>query len=215
MVSNKFKLVSFDFDGVMITQVNSWGFLREYKNIPKGRINDYKKKLNPREFRESEHVLFRKVNLHFKDFVEAGKLLTLQPLIKEVIKELFDNNLIIIINSAAPNIMIQQKVEEIGNKYFQQIFSMHPLFDFKGYFYDTFIPFETDDFDVDKIGAIEFIRKENHIRPDEIVHIGDGLSDIICFKRYFGISYNVHHEKVKNASDKHIESLGELVDFLI
>ena len=185
-LKNKFKLISFDFDGVITTQVNSWGFLREYKQIPKGRIGDYKVKLNPREFRNSEHELFKKVKLHYRDFIVAGKLLELQPLIKEVIKELHDNGIKIIINSAAPHVMIQQKVmNEIGSKYILQIFSMHPLFDFEGYFYDTFLPFETENFDVDKIGAIEFARKNENIKRDEIVHVGDGLADIICFKKYY------------------------------
>jgi len=211
----KFKLISFDFDGVMITQVNSWGFLREYKGIPKGRIDDYKTKLNPREFRNTEHILFKQAKLHYNDFIEAGKLLTLQPLIKEVVKELYYNGLIIIINSAAPHLMIQQKVNEIGSKYIRQIFAMHPLFDYRGYFYDTFLPFETEDFEVDKIGAIEYIRKMDGIKKEEVAHIGDGISDIICFEEYYGISYNVHNEKVKKSADVHIESLGELLNILI
>ena len=212
---NKYKLISFDFDGVITDQVNSWGFLRDYKNIPKGRIDDYRVKLNPREFRDTEHELFKSIKLRFIDFINAGKALSLQPLVKEVIKELSDNGIIIIINSAAPHLMIQQQVNEIGPEYIQQIFSMHPLFDVNGYFFDTFLPFETNNFEVDKIAAIEFTRELNNIEIDEVVHIGDGMTDIICFKKYYGISYNVHHEKVKEASHKHIESLGELVDFLI
>jgi len=214
-LSKRFKLISFDFDGVIIEQVNSWGFLREFKNIPKGRFEDYKTKLNPREFRETEHELFKSVKLHYKDFELAGQLLTLQPLVKEVIQELYEHKMIIIINSAAPKIMIQQKVNEIGKKYFWGIFGMVPLFDYEGYFYDTILPFETENYEVDKIAVIEFVRNLENISHDEVVHIGDGITDIPVFKEYYGISFNVHHEKVKNESDLHINSLAELIDILL
>ncbi|MHA1311265.1 MAG: HAD family hydrolase [Candidatus Helarchaeota archaeon] len=214
-MNNKFKLISFDFDGVITVQVNSWGFLRDYMNIPKGRIDDYKVSLNPREFRETEHILFKKAKLHYRDFIEAGKLLTLQPLVKEVIKELYENGLIIIINSSAPNIMIHQKVKEIGHEYIRQIFAMHPLFDYKGYFYDTFLPFETDNYEVDKIGAIKFMQKNYNIKKDEIAHIGDGITDVKVFKEYFGISFNIHNEKVREYSQIHIDSLGELINICL
>jgi phosphoglycolate phosphatase-like HAD superfamily hydrolase len=214
-VKKEYKLISFDFDGVMIKEVNSWGFLRDFKNIPKGKIDLYKTKLNPREFRDTEHELFREVKLHYRDFVEAGKLLTLQPLVKEVVRELYQRGKEIIINSAAPHIMIQQKVEEIGSNYIDHIFSMHPLFDYRGFFYDTFLPFETETYEVDKIAAIEFARKMKHIKKDEVVHVGDGKTDIICFEKYYGISYNVHHDNVREAAHIHIESLGELIDILV
>jgi len=147
--------------------------------------------------------------------VEAGELLNLQPLVKEVIKDLYEAGLKIIINSAAPHVMVQQKIKEIGPQYFLQIFCMHPLFDFKGYFFDTFLPFETENFDVDKIGVIEFTRKRENIKKEEVLHIGDGMTDIICFKEYHGISYNVHNEEVRKSANKHIESLGELIDLLL
>ncbi|MBD3230587.1 MAG: HAD-IB family phosphatase [Candidatus Lokiarchaeota archaeon] len=215
-MKKEFKLVSFDFDGVLIEQVNSWGFLRDFKNIPKGKIDQYKVSLNPREFRNSEHDLFKEARLHYNDFIEAGKNLTLQPLAKEVVRELHANGLKIVINSAAPHIMINQKVKQIGKECFKQVFSMHPLFDYRGYFYDTFLPFETKNFEMDKIQALEFARKYyNDIKKNEVVHIGDGLTDIICFENYYGISYNVHSERVKAASDMHIESLGKLIDILI
>jgi len=214
-LKGQFKLVSFDFDGVMISQVNSWGFLREFKNIPEGKIKDYKVKLNPKEFRESEHELFKAARLHYDDFVAAGNALILQPYVKEVVKELYNHGMKIIINSAAPHIMIQQKVNEIGKEYILGIYSMEPQFDEKGFFYDTILPFETKDFNVDKIAVIEHVRKQENIEKGEVVHIGDGLTDIICFKEYYGISYNVHHEKVKLAAHKHIESLRELLDILI
>ncbi|MHA1299516.1 MAG: HAD-IB family phosphatase [Candidatus Helarchaeota archaeon] len=214
-MKDRFKLISFDFDGVMIEQVNSWGFLREYKKIPEGKIKEYKVKLNPKEFRDSEHELFKAAGLHYNDFVAAGKLLKLQPYVKEVVKKLHKSGMIIIINSAAPHIMIQQKVNEIGPEYIKGIYSMEPQFDEKGFFYDTILPFETEDFNVDKIAVIEHVRKEENIASDQVVHIGDGLTDIICFKKYYGISYNVHHEKVKLAAHKHIESLKELIDLLV
>lgn len=214
-MKRQFKLISFDFDGVWIEQVNSWGFLREFKNIPEGRIKDYKIKLNPKEFRDSEHELFKAAKLHYDDFVAAGKALVLKPHIGEVIKELYNNGMKIIINSAAPHIMIQQKVNEIGSNYILGIYSMEPQFDSEGFFYDTILPFETKNYDVDKIGIIEYVRKKENIERDKVVHIGDGITDIVCFKEYYGISYNVHNEKVKLAANRHIESLKELLDILI
>ncbi len=215
-MKGRFKLISFDFDGVIITQVNSWGFLREYKKIPEGKEKDYlKKKINAKEFRDSEHVLFKAAKLHRQDFIEAGKLLILQPGAKEVIKKLHKNHLKIIFNSAAPDIMIQQKVNEIGPECILGIYSMQPQFDEQGYFQDTFLPFEDKNFNVDKIAVIEHVRKKENIQKDEVAHIGDGLTDIICFKKYYGISYNVHHEKVRSAAQEHVESLGELIDLIV
>ncbi len=106
-------------------------------------------------------------------------------------------------------------INEIGKKYFWGIFGMVPLFDYEGYFYDTILPFETENYEVDKIAVIEFVRNLENISHDEVVHIGDGITDIPVFKEYYGISFNVHHEKVKNESDLHINSLAELIDILL
>ena len=52
----KKKVISFDFDGVIVTQMNSWGLIREMKQMPEGRIDDYAKGIiNGKEFRNSSH----------------------------------------------------------------------------------------------------------------------------------------------------------------
>ncbi|MHA1785485.1 MAG: HAD family hydrolase [Candidatus Helarchaeota archaeon] len=206
------KLISFDFDGVIVSGFNTWFKIRTLRKIPDGRFPEYQKGiLNGLEFRESEHVLFKEVKLCKQDFIDVAKILKLSPNIKKVAKLLNDEGYILIINSAAPKLSIETKLKIEGMNSFKYIYSMVPLFDENGMFYDTYIKFLDENKDFDKLQVLKEVSKREGIKLSEMIHVGDGINDIKAFKSCVGISYNAQNEKVRESAKYNINDLMEII----
>ncbi|MHA1651848.1 MAG: HAD family hydrolase [Candidatus Helarchaeota archaeon] len=211
----KYRVISFDYDGVIVDQINSWGLIREIKGIPEGRIEDYMKGIiDGKEFRDSEHILFKKYNLRYEDFIEAGKREKFHSNVKKTIEELFQKGYILFINSAGPRPTILTVLRRFKPQAFKYVFSMVPLFDVNNVFYDTYVPYEDANRDVDKVKVLEVVAEREHVPVEDIIHVGDGVTDIPCFKRCIGISFNSHSSKVAQNAKYNIENFSELISLV-
>jgi phosphoserine phosphatase len=211
----KHKVISFDFDGVLVTQMNSWGLIREIKGIPEGNLEDYAKGvINGKEFRDSEHILFKKSNLRYEDFILAGTKETFHPHVKETIEALFHKGYVLLINSAGPRPTILTVLRCFDPQPFKYVFSMVPLFDINNIFYDTYLPFEDANHDVDKVRILQEVVKKENVPLESIVHVGDGTTDIPCFKLCVGVSFNSHSKKVVQSARYNLEKFEDLVSFV-
>ncbi len=211
----KHKVISFDFDGVLVTQMNSWGLIREIKGIPEGNLEDYAKGIiNGKEFRDSEHILFKKYNLRYEDFILAGTKETFHPHVKETIEALFHKGYVLLINSAGPRPTILTVLRRFDPQPFKYVFSMVPLFDTNNIFYDTYLPFEDTNYDVDKVQILHEVVKKENVPLESIVHVGDGTTDIPCFKLCVGVSFNSHSKKVVQSARYNLEKFEDLVSFI-
>jgi phosphoserine phosphatase len=211
----KIKVISLDYDGVIVSQINTWGLIREIKGIPEGRLEEYAKgEINGKEFRDTEHILFKKYNLGYEDFIEAGNREKLHPNVKNTIEELYKRGYTLFINSAGPRPAILTVLRRWQPQPFKYVFSMVPLFDINNVFYDTFLPFEDKNYDVDKIGVLEEVAKREEVSVESITHVGDGVTDIACFKVCIGISFNSHSRKVAQSAKYNIEKFEDLVPLL-
>ncbi|NHI90911.1 MAG: HAD family hydrolase [Candidatus Lokiarchaeota archaeon] len=209
------KLISFDFDGVIVHGFNTWFKIRELRNIPEGRYLDFQNGLiDGLEFRNSEHVLYKQVKLCKKDFEDVANILELSPHVKEVITELKNQGYILAINSAGPKLSIQTKLEREGINFFKYICSMIPLFDANGFFYDTSVPYLDEIKMFDKLKALELISKKESIPLKEMVHVGDGVNDIKAFEKSIGISYNPQNKRVIESAKYNIDDLKDLIPLL-
>ncbi len=211
----KIKLISFDYDGVIVHGFNTWYKIRELKNIPEGRYEDFKKGIiKGIELRNSEHVLFKKVKLCKQDFIDVAKEQTLTPHVKDVIIKLYELGLILIINSAGPKFSIKSKLKMENIEYFKYICSMIPLFDENDYFYDTNVPYLNKKELFDKVKPLELIAKKENLRFDEILHIGDGMNDIAAFKKCIGVCYKPQNKKIEEYANYKIEDLREILTLI-
>lgn len=209
------KLISWDFDGVIIHGFNTWFKIRELRNVPEGRYLDFQKGLlNGKEFRDAEHVLYKSVNLCRQDFKDVITILELSPHVKEVITTLKNEGYILAINSAGPKLSIETKLEAEGIHFFKYICSMIPLFDEDGLFYDTDVPFLDDNMMFDKFEALKYFSQKENIPLDEIVHVGDGINDIKAFESCTGISYNAQSKIVEESAKYNLKDLRELIPLL-
>ncbi|MFX1293400.1 MAG: haloacid dehalogenase-like hydrolase [Promethearchaeota archaeon] len=209
------RVISFDFDGVIVNQVNSWGLIREILGIPEGRIKSYiKGTINGKQFRDSEHILFKQYNLRYEHFIQAGKQEQFHPNVKETIEESFHKGYILLINSAGPRPIILTVLRRFQPSTFKYIFSMIPLFDINNYFYDTYLPFEDDNYDMDKVKVLELVAKRENIPVESIIHVGDGFTDISCFKKCIGVSFNSHNQKVIQSAQYNLENFKDLIPLI-
>ncbi|MHA1266313.1 MAG: HAD family hydrolase [Candidatus Helarchaeota archaeon] len=208
-------VISFDFDGVITTQMNSWGLIREMKGMPEGRIEEYGKgKINGKEFRDSEHIIFRKFNLRYEDFIHAGEKEKLHPGVKETIEALHTKGCILFINSAGPRPTILTVLRRFHPQPFKYVYSMVPLFDVNNLFYDTYLPFEDENYDVDKVQVLREVAKKENVSVKSIIHVGDGVTDIPCFREGIGVSFNSHSSKVIQSADYNINTFNELMELI-
>jgi phosphoserine phosphatase len=209
------KIISFDFDGVIVTQMNSWGLIREIKGIPEGRLDEYAKRLiNGKEFRDTEHLLFREYNLGYDDFIQAGNQEEFHPNVYESIIALYQRGHILCINSAGPRPTILTVLRRFEPQPFKYVYSMIPLFDINNIFYDTYLPFEDDNRDVDKVRVMQEIAQKEEVPLESLVHLGDGASDLPCFERCIGISFNSHNPKVIQSAQYNITDFNELIPLI-
>ena len=209
------RVISFDFDGVIVEQMNSWGFIRDMKGMPEGRIEEYGSgKINGREFRDTEHIIFKKHNLVYDDFIKAGNEEKLHPQVMETITELVKQGYIMFVNSAGPRPTILTVLKRFRPQPFKYVFSMVPLFDVNNIFYDTHLPFEDENHDVDKVNVLREVAKREEVPIESIIHIGDGVTDIKCFKKCIGISFNSHSSKVVQSAQYNLEKFGDLIAIL-
>jgi HAD superfamily phosphoserine phosphatase-like hydrolase len=208
-------VISFDFDGVIVNQINSWGLIRELKGIPEGNIEEYATgKINGKQFRDSEHILFKKYDLRYENFIEAGKRENFHPKVKETIEKLFEKGYILFVNSAGPRPVILTVLRRFEPRAFKYVYSMVPLFDANNVFYDTQVPYEDANHDVDKVKVLEEVAKKENIAVESIIHVGDGVTDIPCFKKCVGISFNSHNPKVVQSAQYNLENFEDLVPLL-
>ncbi len=211
----KHRVISLDFDGVIVDQINSWGLIREIKKIPEGKIEEYAKGIvNGKEFRESEHILFKKHNLRYEDFIEAGKREKFHTGVKATIEKLHKEGYILFVNSAGPRPVILTVLRRFQPQAFKYVYSMVPLFDVDNVFYDTHLPYEDENFDVDKVKVLEVVAEKENVPIESIVHVGDGVTDIACFKKCIGVSFNSHNQKVVQSAKYNIQKFEELVPLL-
>lgn len=209
------RVISFDFDGVIVTQMNSWGLIREMKGMPEGRLEEYGSgKINGKEFRDSEHILFKQFNLTYNDFIEAGKREQLHPNVKETINTLRQKGYILFINSAGPRPTILTVLRQFQTQPFKYVFSMIPLFDTNNVFYDTLVPFEDSNHDVDKVKVLAEVAEKEDVPIDSIIHVGDGITDVSCFKKCIGVSFNSHSTKVIQNAKYNLENFADLVELV-
>ncbi len=213
---NKTKIIiSFDFDGVIVDQMNSWGLIREMKGMPEGRIDDYaNRKINGKEFRDSEHIIFKEFNLKYDDFIEAGKKEILHKNVFGTINELYNRGCILFVNSAGPRPTILTVLRRFQPQPFKYIFSMVPLFDIYNDFYDTYLPFEDNNHDVDKVKVLHEVARKENVPVESIIHVGDGITDIPCFKICIGVSFNSHNRKVIENAIHNIENFQDLLELI-
>lgn len=208
----KIKLISFDFDGVIVKGFNTWFKIRELKEIPEGRYEDFKKGLlNGLEFRESEHILYKEANLCKQDFIEVARIQESTPNVKELINKLHKRGIILAINSAGPKLTIETKLKLEKIDFFKYICSMIPLFDENDLFYDTDVPYLDSNKMFDKVKPLEIFAKKENLKFDEIIHIGDGINDVAAFKKCIGVGYNVQSRKLRETADYIIDDLLELL----
>ncbi|MHA1277670.1 MAG: HAD family hydrolase [Candidatus Helarchaeota archaeon] len=211
----KYTVISLDFDGVIVDQINSWGLIREIKGIPEGRIDEYAKGIiNGKGFRDSEHILFRQHHLTYEDFIEAGKRERFHEGVKETIEKLHREGYILCVNSAGPRPTILTVLRRFQPQAFKYVYSMVPLFDVNNVFYDTYLPYEDENHDVDKVKVLELIADNEEVPVETIIHVGDGVTDIPCFKKCIGISFNSHSQKVVQSAKYNIEKFEELISLL-
>lgn len=204
-----------DYDGVIVSQINTWGLIREIRGIPEGRLEEYTKGIiNGKGFRDTEHVLFKKNNLKYEDFIEAGNQEKLHPNVKETIQQLYERDYVLFINSAGPRPTILTVLRRWNPQPFKYVFSMIPLFDVNNVFYDTFLPFEDMNHDVDKVRVLQEVAQREEIPIESIVHVGDGVTDIACFKVCIGISFNSHSKKVVQSAKYNLENFKDLIPLL-
>lgn len=209
------RVISFDFDGVIVTQMNSWGLIREIKGIPEGRLEEYANRLiNGKEFRDTEHLLFREYNLCYDDFIQAGKQEELHLNVYESIVALYERGHILCINSAGPRPTILTVLRRFQPQPFKHVYSMIPLFDTNNVFYDTYLPFEDNNRDVDKVRVMQKIARLEEVPIESIIHVGDGVTDIPCFNLGIGISFNSHSSKVVQSAQYNITDFKELISFI-
>ncbi|NVM30941.1 MAG: haloacid dehalogenase-like hydrolase [Candidatus Helarchaeota archaeon] len=214
-MDQKKTLISFDFDGVIVNQMNSWGLIRDRKGMPDGRIDDYATgKINGKEFRDSEHVIFKKFNLRYEDFIEAGKKEKLHSNVLETIMELYNRGYILLVNSAGPRPTILTVLRRFQPQPFKYVFSMVPLFNVNNVFYDTYLPFEDSNQDVDKVRVLVEVAKRENVPVKSIIHVGDGVTDIACFKICIGVSFNSHNRKVIENAKYNLEEFKDLIDLI-
>jgi len=208
-------VISFDFDGVIVTQMNSWGLIREIKGIPEGRLEEYAKRLiNGKEFRDSEHLLFKEYQLCYDDFIQAGNQEEFHPNVYESVITLARNGHILCINSAGPRPTILTVLRRFQPQPFKHVYSMIPLFDINNIFYDTYLPFEDANRDVDKVRVMREIAQKEGVQLESIIHVGDGITDIPCFELCIGISFNSHSSKVVQSAQYNITDFGELTQLI-
>lgn len=208
-------VISFDFDGVIVNQINSWGLIRDLKAMPEGRIDDYASgAINGKEFRDSEHEIFKKFNLRYEDFIEAGNREVLHPNVKETVIELHKKGYILFINSAGPRPIILTVLKRFRPQPFKYVFSMVPLFDVNKVFYDTLLPYEDKNRDVDKIRVLQEVARRENVPVESIIHVGDGITDIACFKNGIGISFNSHNPKVVKSAQYNLENFEDLISLI-
>jgi phosphoserine phosphatase len=81
-------------------------------------------------------------------------------------------------------------------------------------FDDSYVPYEDENRDVDKVRVMQEIAKKEEIQIDSIVHVGDGVTDIPCFKLGIGISFNSHNPKVVQSAKCNITDFKELVPLI-
>jgi len=206
------KLISFDFDGVIVHGFNTWFKIRDLRNVPEGRYEEFQKGLlNGLEFREAEHVLYKQVNLCKQDFIDVAEIQEVSQNAIEVVTKLHERGIILAINSAGPKLSIQSKLKLENIDYFKYICSMVPLFDENDLFYDTDVPFLDVNMMFDKVKPLEIFAKKENIKFNEMIHIGDGMNDVAAFKKCIGVSYNVQSRKIKESADYNIEDLNELL----
>ncbi|HUX98000.1 MAG TPA: haloacid dehalogenase-like hydrolase [Candidatus Deferrimicrobium sp.] len=211
----RIKVISLDYDGVIVSQINTWGLIREIRGIPEGRLEEYTKGIiNGKGFRDTEHVLFKKNNLKYEDFIEAGNQEKLHPNVKETIQQLYERDYVLFINSAGPRPTILTVLRRWNPQPFKYVFSMIPLFDVNNVFYDTFLPFEDMNHDVDKVRVLQEVAQREEIPIESIVHVGDGVTDIACFKVCIGISFNSHSKKVVQSAKYNLENFKDLIPLL-
>ncbi|NVM56052.1 MAG: HAD family hydrolase [Candidatus Helarchaeota archaeon] len=211
----KHKVISFDFDGVIVDQMNSWGLIRDIKGIPEGKIEEYSKGLiSGKEFRDSEHVLFKQCNLRYEDFIQAGKQEKFHPRVKETIVKLSQKGYVLFVNSAGPRPTILTVLRRFQPQAFKYIFSMVPLFDVNNVFYDTQLLYEDENRDVDKVKVLEVVAQKENVPIESIIHVGDGVTDISCFKKCVGVSFNSHNPKVVQSAQYNLENFEDLVSLL-
>ncbi len=210
-MKNKKLVISFDFDGVIVTQMNSWGLIREMKGMPEGKLEEYASgEINGKEFRDSEHLIFKQYNLVLDDFIQAGKKEKFHSGVKETISELSKRGYILFINSAGPRPTILTALRQFRPQPFKYVYSMIPLFDVNNIFYDTYVPFEDDNHDVDKIKVLKDVAAKENVPVESIIHVGDGVTDISCFKLGIGISFNSHNAKVVQSAQYNLKKFEEL-----
>lgn len=208
-------IISFDFDGVIVTQMNSWGLIREIKGVPEGRLEDYaKRRINGKEFRDSEHTLFIQHKLCYEDFIQAGKQEQFHQNVYETIGKLQKKGCIMCINSAGPRPTILMVLRRFQPQPFKYVYSMIPLFDVNNIFYDTYLPFEDENRDVDKVRVMQEIATKEEAPLESIVHVGDGVTDIPCFKLGIGISFNSHNPKVVQSAKYNMTDFKELIPLI-
>ncbi len=208
-------IICFDFDGVLVTQMNSWGLIREIKGVQEGKLEDYAKRLiNGKEFRDSEHFLFIQHKLCYNDFIQAGNQEQFHPNVQETIVKLQKNGYIMCINSAGPRPTILTVLRRFQPQPFKYVYSMIPLFDVNNVFYDTYLPFEDENRDVNKVRVMQEIAKKEEAPLESIVHVGDGVTDIPCFKLGIGISFNSHNPKVVQSARYNMTDFKELIPLL-
>ena len=191
------------------------GLIRDMKGIPEGKIAEYAKgTINGKQFRDTEHVLFKKHDLRYEDFVQAGKREKFHPKVKETIEKLYEKGYVMFINSAGPRPTILTVLRRFQPQVFKYVYSMVPLFDVNNVFYDTEVPYEDDNRDVDKVKVLEIVAEKENVLIDSIIHVGDGVTDIPCFKKCVGVSFNSHNSKVVQSAKYNLERFEELLPLL-
>lgn len=206
------RVISFDFDGVLVNQMNSWGLIRDMKGMPEGRIDEYASgKINGKAFRDTEHLIFREFNLVYDDFIKAGNKEELHSQVVKTIMGLYQRGYIMFINSAGPRPTILTVLKRFRPQPFKYVYSMIPLFDVNNVFYDTYLPFEDENYDVDKVKVLREVAQKEEVPMESIIHVGDGVTDIKCFNKCIGISFNSHSSKVVASAQYNLENFEDLI----
>ena len=194
----KIKAVIFDHDGVIVESVNTWKVLRKekkkdisklvskklLKNIENSyeiyKLAESKGLMTFTDFRYIEVSLLTMLNLSVKDFEIIAKKLKFRPYIKELVKELYENDITLGICSLAPKPCIDVTIKKLGYP-FKYVFGTNMIF-LNGKYLDSFVyptenhndPISFIEGELDKASCINCIRKKENLRKDEIIYVSDG-----------------------------------------
>ncbi len=211
----EFKLICFDMDGVLLDTVNFWLDLHEkYGTLEEGRRltekymeTDYKKLV-----KEVAEKMFK--GLNSKSYFELVEehLQKILPGVKETLKEVHKLGLKTAIITGS-TLDVAEKLAyklDIENVFGNKLVTENDIF--------------TGEFEW-KVGSgmntkhkiIEHLCSKLNIKVDQVIHVGDGLNDIMAFRSVGrGIAFNTQNELVKDAANIIVEGndLSKIIPYL-